>query len=84
MPTLWFQDIRHICSLVGMRVDQKVLFVNYALVRSGRRKLNNDPIIRFLPLSQVFSEKTLEYSHLVAELQFFFTFHHIRRTARDI
>ena len=35
IPTLWYQTIRHICSL---RVDQKVLFVNYALVRSGRRK----------------------------------------------
>ena len=38
VPSLWYQNMRHICSLVGMRVDQKVLFVNYALVRSGRRK----------------------------------------------
>ena len=26
-------------------------------------------IVRFLPLSQVFSEKALEYSHLMAKLQ---------------
>ena len=38
VPTLWYQNMRHICSLVGMRVDRKVLFVNYALVRSGPRK----------------------------------------------
>ena len=31
-----YQNIRHICSLAGMRVDQKVFFINYALVRSGR------------------------------------------------
>ena len=35
------------------------------------KKLNIDKIFRFLPLSQVFSEKTLEYSHLMAELQVF-------------
>ena len=35
------------------------------------KKLNIDKIIRFLPLSQVFSEKTLEYGHLMAELQVF-------------
>ena len=38
VPTLWYQNIKHICSLVGMRVDQKYFFDNYALVRSGRRK----------------------------------------------
>ena len=43
VPTLWYQNIRHICSLVGMRVDQKVLFVNYAIVRSERRKENGKP-----------------------------------------
>ena len=36
------------------------------------KKLNNDQITRFLPLSQVFSEKSLEYSHLMAELQVVF------------
>ena len=35
------------------------------------KKLNNDKIIRFLPLSKVFREKTLKYSHLMAELQVF-------------
>ena len=38
----------------------------------------------FLPLRQVFSEKTWEYSHLMEKLQVFFTFHHVLRTARDI
>ena len=48
------------------------------------KKLNNKKIIRFLPLSKVLSEKTLKYIHLMAELQVFFTFHHILRTAREI
>ena len=38
------------------------------------KKLNNDLIVRFLPLSQVFSEKALEYSHLMAKLQDFSLF----------
>ena len=36
--------------------------------------LNNDLIIRFLPLSRVFSEKALEYRHLMAKLQDFSLF----------
>ena len=38
------------------------------------KKLNYDLIVRFLHLSQVFSEKALEYSHLMAKLQDFSLF----------
>ena len=58
-----------------MRVDQKVLFVNFALLRKDM--VRSQIMIKssvFLPLSQVFSEKTLEYSHLIAELQVFSLF----------
>ena len=38
VPTLWYQNIRKVYSVVGVRVVQKAFFVNYALVRCGCRK----------------------------------------------
>ena len=37
-PNTGYLRTRLTCSLVGMRVVQKVIFVNYALVRYGLRK----------------------------------------------
>ena len=62
-----------------MRVDLKNTFrqLRISTIWTSKgygKKLNKDLIVRFLPLSQVFSEKALEYSHLMAKLQDFSLF----------
>ena len=76
VPTLWYQITKHICSLVGMRVNQKVLFVNYALVRSGRRKdikiaSKKDARNTFLGLTLLCYRKTIVNAYAVISIKAF-------------